>query len=78
MVYTADMPPGPKARINFALTLEARDLLRRIADEQGLSMNAALEVLIRSESRRRTTPGRPAAAKQARAGEATEAEGEEK
>jgi uncharacterized protein (DUF1778 family) len=42
-----------KVRINFALTEEARNLLRQLADAQGISMTAMLEILIRKAEKER-------------------------
>jgi replication initiation and membrane attachment protein DnaB len=39
-----------KVRINFALTQEAHSLLQALAEKQGVSMNAMLEILIRSST----------------------------
>jgi uncharacterized protein (DUF1778 family) len=41
-----------KVRINFALTQEARDLLRDMAAAKGVSMTALLEILIREAAKK--------------------------
>lgn len=43
----------PKTRINFSITEEAHNLLRFIAEQQGVSMNAQFELLVRAEHDRR-------------------------
>ena len=40
-----------KPRSNFKLTEEAKELLRQMSTEQGLSMTAVLETLIRQASK---------------------------
>ena len=49
MVYNGCME---KVRINFALTKEARDILRLLATVQGISMTALLEILIRESGKK--------------------------
>ena len=42
-----------RRRSNFKLTEEAKELLRRMAEEQGISMTAVLELLIRQAAKER-------------------------
>ena len=41
-----------KPRSNFKLTEEAKELLRQMSTEQGLSMTAVLETLIRQAAKK--------------------------